>query len=78
MCNFPCTSGYPHEGLPYAEGGRSFVERWYTPEGVRKLLDEFIPPEAYTMRVYGNRTAHMAYAERPKGLHHAGGGRAGL
>lgn len=60
VVNFPCVSGYHSEGLPYSEP-RTYAERWFTPKGVERLLEQFIPPASYIMQVYGNRQTRASY-----------------
>jgi SAM-dependent methyltransferase len=60
VVSFPCVSGYPAEGVPYSEP-RTYVERWFTPIGVERLLNQFVPSSSYEMQVYGNRHARASY-----------------
>lgn len=60
LCNFPSASGYPPQGLQYGSS-RVHVERWYTPHGVRRLLQELVPPEAARLEVFGNSLAVTSY-----------------
>ena len=63
VCNFPAVSGYPHGGIAYGSK-RVEVERWYTPRGVTRLLDDLVPADAVNLEVYGNRLAVACYANR--------------
>ena len=60
LCNFPCVSSYPLP-LEYSPGTRTFVERWYTPAGVRRLVDELGLGSVTEIVTYGSPIVLLAY-----------------
>lgn len=60
LCNFPCVSSYPLT-LEYAPGTRTFVERWYTPAGVRRLVEALGLGSATEIKTYGSPIVLLAY-----------------
>jgi SAM-dependent methyltransferase len=60
LINFPCVSSYPWEGLAYGDE-RSFVQRWYAPAGVRRLLRLLGLAEHSTVETYGSTLGLLAY-----------------
>ena len=61
LVNFPCVSSYPADGLEYTPGKRSFVQRWYSPAGVRRMIDRLGLSEHATIETFGNDVGMMAY-----------------
>lgn len=62
LANFPCVSSHPPDGLPYPPGARSYVQRWYAPAGVRRLLDSLDLGANATIETFGNPLGLLAYA----------------
>lgn len=61
LVNFPCVSSHPPDGLPYPPGSRSYVQRWYTPAGVCRLLDSLDLGRDATITTFGNTLGLLAY-----------------
>ena len=61
LVNFPSLSSYPSKGLSYEEGGRrAFVQRWYTPAGVQRMLAQLGLAGHSTIETFGNDVGVMA------------------
>ena len=61
LVNFPCVSSYPHDGTEYAPGARAYVQRWYSPVGVGRLLHELGLTGHSRIRTFGSSLGMLAY-----------------
>jgi SAM-dependent methyltransferase len=63
LCNFPSFSGFRPEGQDFGTSVRSWVWRWYTPPGVKTMLERLSLTQAdYELVTYGSYAGLLAYA----------------
>lgn len=61
LANFPSVSSHPADGLPYPPGKKSYVQRWYSPAGVRAMVDGLGLGAQATIEPFGNALGLFAY-----------------